>query len=199
MAIQFPCTQCGQPIEVDDEHAGKTAACPYCQAHVAVPLSSTYVPEQSVPARPSTTAPPLPVSAPGSLPPGPHADVARAPGRVAAGRTLGSYALVCTILALVLLIAVFARTFTVLIQAGFSPTSAPSRETLQQIQQRGDALATGLQLGWLFFAVVGLVLGIVSVVQHANWRGIVGIVVCGLFILCFCGSTLLAVLMTLGG
>lgn len=199
MAIQFPCTQCGQPIEVDDEHAGKTAACPYCQAHVAVPLSSTYVPEQSVPARPSTPAPPRPVPASACPPLEPHPHIPTAHGRAAAGRALGNYALVCTVLALGLLIAVFVRTFAVLIQAGFNPTSAPSREALQQIQQRGDALATGLQLGWLFFAVVGLALGIASIVQHGNWRGIVGIVVCGLFMLCFCGSTLLAVLVTMGG
>ena len=44
MAIQFACPGCSQPIEVDDEIAGKSAACPYCQHVVTVPDQTTYSP-----------------------------------------------------------------------------------------------------------------------------------------------------------
>lgn len=197
MAIQFPCTQCGQPIEVDDEHAGKTAACPYCQAHVAVPLSSTYAPEQSVSALPPTPPPPgmseVPSPAPVMGPMAPQI----APARPASSRAWGNYALVCTVLVIGLFAAGMVRGYVVAIQAGFSPTSAPSAESWQQLQQRtgGEVVAPGLYFGSLFFAVVGLVLGIVSVVQSVDWRGILAIVICGLFMLCVCGIYLVAAAM----
>lgn len=40
MAIQFGCENCRQPIEVDDEAAGRQAQCPYCRAIVQVPAFS---------------------------------------------------------------------------------------------------------------------------------------------------------------
>ena len=39
MAIQFQCSGCGQPIEVDDEAANQQASCPYCNIIVRVPTS----------------------------------------------------------------------------------------------------------------------------------------------------------------
>jgi DNA-directed RNA polymerase subunit RPC12/RpoP len=36
MAITFDCT-CGQPLEVEDEHAGKQAKCPRCGESVTIP------------------------------------------------------------------------------------------------------------------------------------------------------------------
>lgn len=40
MAIQFECMACHQPIEVDDEWAGKTVACPFCHSRVNAPAES---------------------------------------------------------------------------------------------------------------------------------------------------------------
>jgi hypothetical protein len=40
MAIQFHCRTCQGWIEVDDEHAGAKAVCPFCQAINAVPIRS---------------------------------------------------------------------------------------------------------------------------------------------------------------
>ncbi len=53
MPIQFRCRECNQWIEVDAEHAGAKAACPFCQAVNAVPES----PEQ--PERPEPDHPDL--------------------------------------------------------------------------------------------------------------------------------------------
>ena len=37
MSIQFLCSACGQPIEVDDDMANLTVTCPYCRNSVIVP------------------------------------------------------------------------------------------------------------------------------------------------------------------
>lgn len=41
MAVRFQCPSCYQPIEIDDEWAGKSVGCPYCQKTVAAPDEST--------------------------------------------------------------------------------------------------------------------------------------------------------------
>ncbi|UCF34069.1 MAG: hypothetical protein JSV78_01940 [Phycisphaerales bacterium] len=41
MAIRFHCAACNQPIEVDDEWALRTVACPYCRKTVTAPAEST--------------------------------------------------------------------------------------------------------------------------------------------------------------
>ncbi len=39
MAIQFRCTGCGQPIEVDDEFADRMVGCPFCKTTVQAPAT----------------------------------------------------------------------------------------------------------------------------------------------------------------
>lgn len=53
MAIQFQCSACRQPIEVDDQFANQQAVCPFCRKVITVPESSS-LPAESIPeARPS--------------------------------------------------------------------------------------------------------------------------------------------------
>lgn len=49
MAIRFQCASCAQPIEVDDEWAGKLVACPYCRKTVVAPAASTLAEQAHVP------------------------------------------------------------------------------------------------------------------------------------------------------
>jgi len=44
MAIQFICPGCGQPIEVDDEYAGRLVGCPFCQTAAEAPAATTLPP-----------------------------------------------------------------------------------------------------------------------------------------------------------
>lgn len=44
MAIRFACPSCGQPIEIDDEWAGQSVACPYCRRVVNAPRESSWPP-----------------------------------------------------------------------------------------------------------------------------------------------------------
>ncbi|MBP7747289.1 MAG: hypothetical protein KA383_14300 [Phycisphaerae bacterium] len=201
MPIQFCCTQCGQPIEVDDEHAGKTAACPYCRLTLSVPLQSTYNPESAVMARPADgpavpdTTMPSPYAA-GHRPPTP-------PHRQRVARTFGSYALLCTALGALLFCVGVARGFQLLAAAGvFQPTSQPSPQDLMQIQMKiaPDPWVIGPQIGGAFFALAGLTLGIISLTQsrQGNWQGILATVLCGLFFLCICSGTVLSAVMGFG-
>lgn len=57
MSIRFQCQSCSQPIEVDDEWAGKTVACPFCSATINAPDQSTLTDFEHIP-----TASPIVVS-----------------------------------------------------------------------------------------------------------------------------------------
>lgn len=50
MAVQFLCPSCHHPIEIDDEWARQTVACPFCRNTVTAPANSTYSPVETVPA-----------------------------------------------------------------------------------------------------------------------------------------------------
>lgn len=53
MVLQFLCPSCGHPIEIDDEWATQSVACPYCRNTVTAPAESNFVSPSSVPeARP---------------------------------------------------------------------------------------------------------------------------------------------------
>ena len=66
--ITYPCQHCQKPLEVDDELAGKKAACPHCGLISDVPLRSAAASEFP-PARPAAPAP-IPLASP-SAPSGP--------------------------------------------------------------------------------------------------------------------------------
>lgn len=49
MAIRFQCGSCDQPIEVDDQWASKTVACPYCRNTITAPAASTLTDLSDIP------------------------------------------------------------------------------------------------------------------------------------------------------
>ena len=71
-----------------------------------------------------------------------------------------------------------------------------------KIQQQNamDPWLVASQVGALFFAVVALALGTVSLTQYrrGNWRGVLGVIVSGLFVLCVCGGAVLVQLLGAG-
>jgi hypothetical protein len=212
MAIQFACPGCHQPIEVDDQHAGKMAACPYCRQVVGVPQESTYRPEAVPAARPAAGGPSASATPEGTLESGAvsgqpvpppyslHVGPTRTP-RERAARTHGTYALICVAL-VVLQIAVLAVPCAALSiskvrSATASQPLSPERfnqvqtEVIQELQAKPWFYA--LSCGSEFFTVIGLALAIASVVQsrRQNWPGIVALIASGLLALCFCGTAAL--------
>jgi hypothetical protein len=184
MAIQFQCSGCSQPIEVDDEHAGKTATCPYCQRLIAIPLSSTIEPRPAVMARALSDEPAQPIA---------RAWLAQGARRQAI--SYGNYAIVCTSIMLLLCGAFIWRSVLIasrngLLRVGETFALEDQKKYLELIQH--DPFIIGPAWGALFFSLFGVVLGVASLRQAArgNWRGILSCVICGLFLLCQCGSAL---------
>jgi hypothetical protein len=204
MPIQFTCSQCSQPIEVDDEHAGKTAACPFCQHLVTVPQESTFRPEAATTARPATGAAAPRAWEPGVAPPVPYAGPPPIPPpRLRMARTLGAYALICALLAIGLFGVGIVRALYLFEKSGLmSPTTQLTPELLAKWQRQigTDTWVAGPQFGGLFFALVGLTMAIVGLTQSArgNWRAITAAVLCGLLFLCLCLGVV-SVLMGFGG
>jgi hypothetical protein len=212
MAIQFPCPSCKQPIEVDDEYAGQSAACPYCRRVVNVPTESLGEVRPAAMARPTLSASegeargePREVPTGGEVrpwaPPPPPPDalhvgpLPRRRDRVAS--TYGTYALICTVLvALLYGASAFYGVALMMSELGTNPTSQPSPEEMGRAQAAAmqKMLSTpwvkATNLGAAFFAVVGVALGIVSLRagRRANWKAIVSLVVCGMLAICTCGT-----------
>jgi hypothetical protein len=207
MPIQFCCAQCGQPIEVDDEHAGQTATCPYCRHVMSIPQQSTYQPEGAVAARAlggSATDWPAAGGPAAELPPTPGTRRPVVPvTRQRAARTLGSFALFCALLALLLMGASVLRGLNIAVRSGkLGATTTPTPADITELQQQAakDPWVVGTQLGATGFALVGLVLAIASLVQATagNWRGLTAGIVCGLFFLCLCGGIAVSMLTGFG-
>ncbi len=203
MAIQFRCAQCGHPIEVDDQHAGQTAACPYCRHVMNVPQQSTYEPDAAVPARPLDDVPAE--TGPASRMRLPEQTLASTP-RQRGARTFGSYALSCMLVAIALFAIGVTRSALLLRGSGAAltasqPTPEQFRDFEAQVRQFGmDPWVAIPQYAGLFFALAGLVLGIVSLSQgiRGNWRGLVAVVVCALFFLCLCAGVVILMLSGFG-
>ncbi len=65
MAIRFRCGSCAQPIEIDDEWATKTVACPYCRKTITAPAESTLTELDAIPTATPMTREESPSSQPG--------------------------------------------------------------------------------------------------------------------------------------
>jgi DNA-directed RNA polymerase subunit RPC12/RpoP len=217
MAIQFSCPSCGQPIEVDDQYADAEARCPYCNNTIHVPRRSTLnlnareehgqagaatsaaetgaqVPDaQERQAQPGPVAPPPP----GALHVGPD-PLARRRQAV----RLGTASLICAALTLVLFAVLVGLSFKVTRELGIgaSGTVDPNRmdELQEEVSKRPEAV--WLALGSCALPVValfGLILGIISLVSQSreNWRGWVGVIVCGLGLLLVIVAVILQIAM----
>jgi DNA-directed RNA polymerase subunit RPC12/RpoP len=193
MAIRFHCSGCGQPIEVDDEHAEQAAECPYCQRVVTVPAKST-LDTHELPRAREVPVPPAP-------PPPLHVGQVVMP-HAAAARSFGNYGLICTALALLCLIAQMA-VFAPLILEQFEESArnpgapANSNRLNEAMQEKVESTPwlLGLSCGLPFFALVGFVMGLVGIIQSRarEWRGWVSAGICGSFLFCALISIILSV------
>jgi hypothetical protein len=214
MAIQFHCSNCGQPIEVDDQYAGRAAGCPYCKAVVTAPPNSTFEPGAVSPARPAGGPFPdrtegfegPPSVLPPPLPSAPPLDP-RAAERERAAATWGRFSLISGTLGLALLAAAmvvgFVKMSPRIAQLQRENPNAALQDIMKQLESTpGVGITNALSCGAMFFSLVGLSLSIVSLVQSRrnNWRGWAGLLLGLTPVICFCGSVvLLAALATAGG
>jgi DNA-directed RNA polymerase subunit RPC12/RpoP len=191
MPIQFRCSHCEQPIEVDDEHAGKTAACPYCRSTISVPAESNYDPRRAVVARPLAPQAPLPLSA------------LAGPGMPDRTRALqwGRRALLLALVALGLLIFEVVRLSIPVVQvvrreldAG-APTSQAieaAQKAQRETLKNPDVVSQGVSPGMTLLSFVALALGAHSLARGGkNWRAITAVIISSLFVSCWCSMIFL--------
>ncbi|MCH7870524.1 MAG: hypothetical protein IID33_02375 [Planctomycetes bacterium] len=187
MAIQFACPGCSQPIEVDDEIAGKSAACPYCQRVVTVPGQTTYRPAELHGASPVEPDAPSPIAPPYSatgLHVGPPPDE-----RIRLARRLGNSALVCAALVVVSVVTVTVLAMKIMLESFDLTASQPSQSDVMAALQDSPfavhMLVSECSSG--IFALIGAVAGIASLnrSKRGNWRAWTALVICIGALSCF--------------
>ena len=193
MAIQFACPGCSQPIEVDDQIAGKSAACPYCQQVVTVPNQTTYRPAELHAAGPvQQGAPPSAAGPPPVAPPYPTPGLHVGPppdARIRLARRLGNSALVCAALVVVSDAGLFVLGMKIALDS-FDPTaSQPSRSEIMAAFQASPFAVHMLvsQCSAGIFALIGIVVGIASLSRskRGNWRAWSALAICIATLSCF--------------
>lgn len=213
MAIQFPCPSCAQPIEVDDEVAGREAACPYCQRVVTAPQQSTYAPRPFVEARPvgapagdAWAPPPPPVRGASESPPPVFSErsglhIGAAPPSNKAAGTYGNYALISAGLVLVAFAAAVGLSVVALgplLRQQASGGEAPTMDAIQKAMLASPHAGwiAALHVGAAFFSLVGTAFAAGSLRAKAtgNPRGWIALLVCAPMLLCFCGGQLLSLI-----
>jgi hypothetical protein len=184
MAIQFLCSACGQPVEVDDDMANLTVTCPYCRKVVTTPTQSTLT------ARPDATAV-------GPLPPGigpvpqPFAPVLTPPPRRS---VLGWVALACS--AGCILASMYAAVTAYSLVKDLDPKTlqTPDGQKIiqERLQGRRDVQIAGT-LGPCVFPLAGMVCAIIALAIGARprWPAITALCLLGAMILVSCAGIMI--------
>jgi len=126
------------------------------------------------------------------------------PARRHAAETFGKYALCCTLLALALFGTFMAVAIGTAVQVAASqPSGIEDRSSIEQEMQSrllDKPWLIAMEVGGIFFALVGLSLGIVSLIQapRANSRGTLSVIACSLMLLCVCTSAIVSMATGLG-
>ncbi len=183
MPIRFACPQCHNPIEVDDEFAGSSATCPYCESVVSVPPESTWQADAIARARPA-----------GDFRDQPPA-VQRVPAVSPAARRYGYLALTFAALGLLFFAALIIQLLVILwplLQEtpGVPPPQTEAQEFLQR-EAPNHPLVLVFNVLYLMSSISAVVLGALGLRAGRTWQAIVGLVVGGLLTLCTCSGVFL--------
>lgn len=199
MAIQFTCSKCQNPIEVDDEFANQMATCPYCRAVLKVPSISTLDDQQPIDARPlqptqnAPGAPPQPVE----LSSDSTMDAGQ-PDLAAKSRNWGYASIALAVFALVVSVMWM---FSIAVQAaslvpGIEQQTDPfDPELNRQVQAAAHQVATQpafvmTAIGTLALGLVAVIVGMMGVRSKATWQAMIGVVLGVISITCIgCFST----------
>ncbi len=190
MSIRFPCPSCRQPIEIDDEWAGQSVACPYCRRVVTAPASSAWPPSDvpmASPAKGAFDAPPPPVSVG-------HGWGPSQPSSSTAPWAL-TLALTCMVLAFVGYVALGAQiTAATMERLPQNPTNQQikeaQREFAQEIMEGGrfppNPLMTAAGIIGALCGIGGIVLAVRSLIRQEPRRGmaIAGLIISACFVVC---------------
>lgn len=205
MAIQFPCGACGQPVEIDDEWAGKTVACPFCHSQIIAPTESRLTNSDDVPMA-TAMQPPSPIHPPTSAAPPASTEVLLSASTPSDSNRLAIVAVVLAALMLILFI-IFNRIMSVhvtevqavagqvqqAVEQGKGVLVAVQKAQLEFLEHNGGVMPT-----WLAVAVMCEILGgltwisalicaVIAVRRPAHKRySIAALVACGVTPILFC-------------
>lgn len=191
MPIQFRCTQCDQPIEVDDAYARQAVTCPYCRRVITAPDQSTFSPTAIPTARPSSIDPQAAAAYDvyGNPPPPPRFSVPADNPAVVAAKSYGTGAIICSSLAVVVFLVVVAWAMVIAADFYKEHGASPDAQSAQKYMEEKTNPLLGLAgtCGTLIFASTGLVLSIISLSHSTkgNWRGWTALTLASLILLGF--------------
>lgn len=204
MPIQYSCPSCRQPIEMDDEFSGREATCPYCRTIGTVPPASTLMAPVGA-ARPVGT-PAIPPPLHGAQP---HLRdrVAEAPEQaIRRANRWGTAGLFCGLVAILLWslgLYCTKQWLDALEKHGLTFPLGSEIEEVRQFQKDAMEIISadsklavfvivgmGAFVGSLGVALLGFVFGVASLraSREQNLRGILSVVLSGLFLCCICGG-----------
>jgi len=172
MPIQFRCTHCGQPVEVDDEAAEQMASCPYCRQIGRVPAATDATITHDVPvatARLQETRP----------------SVGPTPAQTNPADRLGWIALVMMVIAVLCFLG-WGVAFMIIVNEHGPMTDMNEIQTfVQEELENRPGLNNLAFFGACFLPVIGGGLAIVALARSARprWPAIVSLCLIGGFIL----------------
>lgn len=184
MAIRFHCPSCKQPIEIDNEWAGQSVACPYCQKVVTAPQNDELAGGVQT-AQPGA----------GLNPPPPPQGMATAYAPAKPGSTMAVVSLLMVLAAgacFVFGLMQFGMAIQQHMQNNIDPNLTPEQmqKQLEDDVQQGKIsvpssagtaawLGTALALGGLIVSILSLVRG-----ESMKWMAIIALLIGLLFMLC---------------
>lgn len=189
MAIQFLCSSCRQPIEVDDDAANQPVTCPYCRQVTQVPAVSdptVAAARASAPPPPPPSFTPLPSTSPESVAYGP----APIPvPQLEQGNKLSWASFVVAIVSVICFIGIFGYILSVAATLPPNPTPEQMNAVVRE-RTAGPATQAIAILGMCVLPVIGVGLGIAALVKRTKplWPAIVAMVIFSGFVLLSCAG-----------
>lgn len=175
MPIQFACTTCGKPIEIDDEFAGQAVTCPYCRNVMQAPARSA-----------NSEAPNAIHESPG--PSGASSAVPHLFTGPQPTNWFASASLICAILMLLSLCLGMAGAAKVMKQIAPDMKLQPNQMEQVANQAAKEPMVMTSSALMLLASVLGVIFAILGLTRRTGrrWQAIVGLVLCGLMLACGC-------------
>lgn len=193
MAIQFLCSSCRQPIEVDDDAANQPVTCPYCRQVTQVPAVS----DPTVAAVRASAPPPPPPSTPLPSISSDSVGYGSAPipiPQLEKGNKLSWASFVTAIVSVVCFVGIFG--YIASVAASLPPNPTPEQlNALVRERTAGPATQAIAILGMCVLPVIGVGLGIAALIKRTKplWPAIVAMVIFSGFVLLSCASIVVGI------
>lgn len=184
MAIQFFCSSCSKPIEVDNELANQAVTCPYCRSVVTTPAVS------DPNARLGAASPDAPEAAAGSPPVGLLA--IKPPRR---GSSVWAYVSLAAVSLSLVSFAIYLGTFASIFQeqAAKQVTAEEMNRIYMQEMSKRPGLSMMLAFGFCGGPILGIITAVIALATKSatRWPAIVSLIVASLLLVLFLIGTLL--------